>query len=702
MVLCVHLWLIFMRISNQWLSEWVALPASSEALNHTFQMAGIGVDEFEDDVWSLEVTSNRGDWLSAIGLAREIAAMTGAIFHLPPLELEEKGAPIAERVQVAIEDANDCPRYVARLIENLRIGPSPEWMQKRLTECGMRPVNNVVDVTNYVMLETGQPLHAFDADKVLCGDGIHRIVVRRARDGETLVTLDGVERVLDSEVLVIADAQNAIGIAGVMGGQNSEISETTTRVLLESAHFAPGRVRRSRRRVGMQSEASRRFERWVDPNAARRAADRAAQLLIECAGGLVAAGVVDRYDTPIEDARATLRPSRANRKLGLNLSREEMIGSLRRLGLIAGAQSDDLIAVSVPTWRRDIEREEDLIEEVARLHGYDQIPTTLPRTHNIAAGLPLPQRLQGRAREALLRCGLSEILTYSLQSPAAVARAGLDEQTPVVRLRNPLSEDYSQLRTSLLPSLLEVLGRNVRREVRVFELGKVYCPQETDDEASAPATTVQPDESLRLALAMLDAPPLANWQKIATPIDFFSLKAMVENLIAAMGAPVAQWSATQRASFHPGRCALISVDGHELGVAGEVHPDIAENYDLTQRAFVAEIDFEALLRHVAIAPHYVPIVRFPPSDRDLALVLKREVLAAQVEAVLQAAGGPVLESVRVFDIYTGPPIGENEKSLTLALRFRSPHGTLTDGEVDAAMTRLREVATEQLGAQLRT
>ena len=686
-----------MRISNQWLRDFVELPPHDE-LDNTFEMAGLGVENYADDVWSLEVTSNRGDCLCAIGLAREISAMTGSRLRLPHIEVEENGPDITGRVHIEIENPDDCTNYVARLFE-IELGPSPDWMQQRLIECGMRPINNVVDITNYVMLETGQPLHAFDAAQVLAPDGTHRIVVRRAREGETLATLDGVTRTLNPEILVIADSEKPIAIAGIMGGAASEVTANTTQILLESAHFSPARIRRGKRILGLNSEASRRYERHVDATNTRHCADRAAQLLAQYAGAKVARGVVERIGKIVEKPVVTLRPERCNAVLGLHLDAPTMSDALQRLGF-AVTRDENVLRVQVPSWRGDIEREIDLIEEVARVHGYAQIPNTLPHNANPTAGRSLAQRLEGRAREALGRCGLSEIVTYSLESAAAVVRAGMDVNAPVVRLRNPLSEDYAQLRTSLLPSLLEVLGRNARTPVRFFELARVYQPQVLA--APIDGHDAQPYEKPMIGLAMLNAPAPAHWQKLNVEIDFYALKAVVETLLQALGAPRGEWFADTRAPFHPGRCAALHINGQEVGIAGEAHPGVAENYDLQGRAYLAEFDFDALIRHVRIDQNVQPIARFPVADRDIALVLRRDLLASQVETTVRAAAGELLESARVFDVYTGPPMGANEKSLAIALRFRAPDRTLTDDEVEAAVTRIREAANANLGAQIRS
>ena len=539
-----------MRISSDWLNDFVTVPATDK-LAHLFEMAGVGVENLQDDNFTLEVTSNRGDWLSATGLAREIAAMTGGRFRTPSDEIAPDSFAreySQQPFRIAVENGEDCNRYTARVIENVKVAQSPQWLKDRLTQCGVRPINNVVDVTNFVMLETGQPLHAFDADAI-SGD---TIFIRRARDGETLQTLDGVERVLNGEVLVIADTEKPLGLAGVMGGQSSEVTQTTRHVLLESAHFSPRRIRRGRNTLALSSEASRRFERYVDANNVRRASDRAAQLLHELASGEVAPVIADSYLRVLAPRAVQMRVARCNALLGLQLSIEQIEAIFARLGFASTRADEANLEVTIPTFRGDIEREVDLIEEVARLHGYDLIPRTLPKTVNAMAGRSLSQRLEERAKSALLRGGHSEVVTLSMQSRADVARAGQNENAPVVSLRNPLSEDFVQLRTSLLPSMLGVLARNAAtlnelptRAARIFELGRVYVPRENG---------AQPDERRRLAIAAMGAPPAPHWDKkaAAAPPDFFALKAVVESLLAELHTAPARWQAARADGFHPG------------------------------------------------------------------------------------------------------------------------------------------------------
>ena len=672
-----------MRISTQWLGEFVPLPAPDK-LDDTLLMAGLGVESHQGDVLELEVTSNRGDWLSALGLAREIGAMTGARARVPFIELHETGAPL--ELAVELENPADCARYVARLVRGVKVAPSPEWMQTRLLECGVRPINNVVDISNYVMLELGQPLHCFDFDKV-SGD----IGVRRAREGETLTTLDGVSRELTPEMLAICDANGPIALAGVMGGAASEVTDGTHNVLIESAYFAPQRVRRNAFLLSMATEASRRFERHVDPNGCRRAADRAAELLSQIAGGAVAPGAVDRYPAPILEPTIQMRVARCSAVLGLKIPRETQRDLLERLGFKV-SESDGVISAQIPTWRRDIEREIDLIEEVARLHGYDRVPVTLHRGVEESAGRPLSSRLRNRARSACLRCGLTEITTYSLSNERAHEMAGVSWQG-AVKLRNPLSEDYTLLRTSLMPSLLDVLRRNKGRRLRAFEIGKIYF--------AGQGANALADERRVLGIALNDVPAPANWHQTPARSDFYALKAVVENVLLEFGAPAPLFSPIQHPALHPGRAAAISVGGEEMGMLGEIHPQIAANWDLTERVFIARIDFDALVRHVSLVRKYQPFSKFPAVERDLALLVAERVPAANLIDAARRAGGELLESARVFDVYQGANIPAGFKSVAIALSFRAPDRTLTESEIEGVMAQI--TAQEQrLGAQVRS
>ena len=672
-----------MRISNEWLGEYVALP---DNLDDALLLAGLNVEGREGDVLELEITSNRGDWLSAVGIAREIGALTGARVRLPFVDLDESGPALEGRLSVSIENAADCARYVARLVEGVTIGPSPDWMQTRLEACGVRPINNVVDVSNYVMLEMGQPLHCFDFDKI----GGAQIVVRRAMEGETLTTLDEVERVLTPEMLAICDERGAVAVAGVMGGADSEVTAATANVLIESAYFAPQRVRRNAFLLGLSTEASRRFERHVDPNGCKRAADRAAQLLSEIAGGKVAQGAIDRYPAPMLEPTVSMRVARCNSVLGLKIPREKQRESLERLGFKV-SENDGVLSAQIPTWRRDIEREIDLIEEVARLYGYDRVPVTLHHGGTAGAGRALPSRLRDRARSACLRCGLTEITTYSLSNEAAHEMAGVSPQG-AVKLRNPLSEDYTMLRTSLIPSMLDVLRRNKGRRMRAFEIGKIYFAGVGENALA--------DERRVLGIALSDAPIRAHWQKLEEPVDFYALKAIVENVLHEFGAPRPMLAPIKNPSLHPGRAASISLNGVEMGFLGEVHPLIAAAWDLPGRAYIARIDFDALVRHVSLVRQYQPFSKFPAVERDLALLVPAKMPSANLTDAARRAGGALLQSVDVFDVYDGKGIPDGFKSVAIGMSFRAPERTLVESEIEEIVGKI--IAEEQrLGAEVR-
>ena len=673
-----------MRISAEWLGEYVQLPPV-EKLEDVLLLAGLGIDGREGDSLELEVTSNRGDWLCATGLAREVGAMTDARFRAPAPDVEEDGPPIEGRVSVEVENPDDCTRYVARLVEGVAVGPSPDWIRKRLLDCGVRPINNIVDATNYVMLEWGQPLHAFDFDKL--GSSV---VVRRARDGEAIVTLDGQERTLSPQILVIADASDPVAIAGIMGGNATEVSETTTSVLLESAHFAPSRVQRGVQTLGFASEASRRFERWVDPNGCARSLDRAAQLLVQIAGGRVAQGAVDVYPRPFAARTVTMRPTRANAILGLNIEPIWMRDALTRLGFKAELAGDE-ITTRVPTRRRDIEREIDLIEEVARLWGYDRVPTTLPEGVNTSAGRPLAGRLEDRARSACLRCGLTEVATISLSNERAHQNAGASLER-VVRLRNALTEDFTLLRTSLLPSLLDVLARNKGRRMRGFEIGRVY-----ETSSNHPLA----DEKRTLGVCLSDAPAPTHWQKMAAPVDFFALKAVVQNVLREFGAPEPVFEPSRHPAFHPGRCATISLNGAEVGVMGEVHPLVAGKWEISHRVYLAQIDFDALVRHISLVRQMQAFSRFQAVERDFAFVVPRSMTAARLVQTVRSAGGELVVAARVVDAFQGGNLSDDQKSLALSLRLQAEDRTLNESDIEGVSNRVIEAA-QALGASIRS
>lgn len=715
-----------MLIPYHWLQEYVDCDLPPEALGKALTNRGIEVEEVrsfplggrEEFVLDAKITPNRGDCLSLLGIAREVASLTATRVRYPNPSLQEEGGCIQEAIQIRIEAPELGPRYSARLVKGVTVGPSPEWMQARLLAGGMRPINNIVDITNYVMLEMGQPLHAFDYHLLRGG----QIVVRTAREGEVLVTIDGKERFLQPHHLVIADAEVPVAVAGIMGGAASEVTEKTRDVLIESAHFQPASIRRTLRELGFEvsSEAAYRFSRRVDPGGTVRAANRAAQLMAELAGGQIQRGVYDVCLQPVEPVTISLRPDRCNRFLGLKLSAEEMADMLRSLELTVVAQ-EGLLIVQVPTFRGDLLREVDLIEEIARVYGYDNIPETLPLTLTTPGGLSRAQKLERRVRETLLGAGLTEICTFSLTSPAALARAGLSEEeiAACIRMKNALSEEYSLLRPLLLPSILETVARNVAHRVaniRVFEMGRAYRDLDCDlrNEAAISVSRVttgrtasqlpQPAAEPRvLAGALLGTAWSATWNLDAATVqaDFYEVKGLLEQLLQELRIADYEIVRCQDRAFHPGRCAELQVGGQLCGRFGEIHRELAARYEIDSRVYAFEVNLDRLFAHAGDIQRFSPLPIYPAALRDMALVVSREVTSAALEKIIWREARGILEELQVFDVYTGPGIPAGCRSIAYALTFRSSERTLTDEEVDATLQRLRQALETECGARLR-
>ncbi len=647
----------------------------------------------DDAVLELEITPNRPDCLGIIGVAREVAAITGAELKIPPAEVEEADRPATEAASIEIADADLCPRYEARLIMGVKVGPSPLWMRRRLEKAGIRPISNVVDVTNYVMLETGQPLHAFDYDLI---DGA-KVIVRRARKGERIVTLDGVERLLQEGDLVIADAQKAIAIAGIMGGRYSEVSDKTVNVLLESAHFAPESVMRTSRRLGLLSEASARFEKGVDPNVVPFAADRAIELMRRLAGGEVLKGSLDVYPGKIEPRSLRLRVDRTNDVLGTDLDSREISGILRRLGLaVAPSKEPKVLEVAVPTFRFDLEREIDLVEEVARIYGYNAVKSTLPAGGR-QGGLSFRQKMLRAISDRLVSQGLREAQTYSFSDPRDADLMNLPSTSSLRRslsLLNPMTEEQSLMRTSILPGLLKAVRHNIYRgqySVKLFEIGRVFRPSDGE----------LPEEKTMLAIALAGETHADEWYEKGRQLDFFDLKGMVEDLLESIG--VLDWSISrlEDARFHPGRSAALEIGGERAGVFGEVHPAVRERLDLQHRAVAAEIDADTLVDASSFERSFEEIPKFPAIVLDVALVVDEKIANGELLSAIEAEGGKLLESARLFDVFRGPGIPEGKKSVAYSLTLRSPERTLTDEEAKLARERIVERLRRDFGAAIR-
>jgi phenylalanyl-tRNA synthetase beta chain len=695
-----------MRIPIDWLNEYVPNTLPVKQLADTLTGMGLEVEEIESTagsaVFNITVLSVRGDCLSVEGTARELATALHGEFARRQPSVTETGPPAEDMARVVLDDPALCPRYSARIVRKVKIGPSPEWAHRRLLQCGMRPINNIVDATNLVMLELGQPLHAFDYRLLRAApcDGVPSIIVRRAKAGEKLVTIDAVERALDPEVLLITDPGGPIALAGIMGGSSSEINERTTEVLLESAHFNPRTVRRGARWLGMSTEASYRFERGVDPSGTVRALDRVCELIAEFSGGTaeIARGVIDAYPHPIEEEEVTLRPARANALLGVELSAEEMAEHLRRLQLEV-LEVGPPLRVRVPTFRMDLKDEIDLVEEVARAYGYRNIPEALPP--NAAAGKLAPElALEGRLRQLAQGQGLSETVTSSLEGPEQWARLGLPEGHPLaapIRLNNPKSEDRSQLRTTLLTSLLEVVAVNRRygvEDVGIFDLGKVYLPRGENELPYQPA-------HLGLAGTGVRWQGLWPMPKEALRWDFYALKQTLAQLLRSVARVDADFLPDEHACFAAPQCARVVVAGETVGHLGQVRDSVLEAWDLPDPVYAAEVDLDAVRAHAGDLPQYRPVSRFPASVRDVAFVLPREVAAQRAEGVIRDAAGPALEDLRLFDVYEGRPLPEGHRNLAFSLAFRRLDRTLTDEEVEATMERVRGALRRELGAAIR-
>lgn len=648
-----------------------------------------------ETILEVALTPNRGDCASLLGVAREVRAFFGGQVSVPPVEATESGPPAREAVQVVLEDSAGCPYYVARLVRGVRVAASPEWIQRRLARIGVRTINNVVDVTNLVLHELGQPLHAFDW-AALRGEAVH---VRRARAGEKLVTLDGETRALGPDDLMIADAERAIALAGVMGGAETEVGNETRDVLLESAWFDPMRVRRTARRLGLATEASYRFERGVDRDGVRRAADRAARLIGEIAGGQVAPGAVEaRGAAPERAAELRLDPARVNGLLGTELSSDAIVERLARISVEARAGAGGVLHCAIPSWRNDLVLAEDLIEEVARIHGYERIPTTLPTGRLEPAARPVAWRLGERVRDVLCGLGLVECRTFPFASEADLDRLGLAPEDPrrePVPIRNPLVEEESRLRPTLVPALLQLVRRNRSRQVervRLFELARVF--------QARPAGEL-PDEPLHVAAVLTGAGERRLWEPAEAVPIFFQMKGIATRLVRELGREPGFAPGSPEPFLHPRAAVRLQAGGREVGVVGELHPEAADRFEVDVPCALLVLDLGALARRPRLEPRYRELSRQPHVRRDLAVLLPRARPAAEVlEAVRRAAGGDLV-SAQIFDRYEGQGVPRDRVSLAFRLVFERPDRALTDAEVAGSIDRVVAVLAERFDGELR-
>lgn len=656
--------------------------------NPEYKDAPIGSDAVEllglhDVVFEYEVTSNRVDCFGVTGIAREVAATFGKEFVPPVVTQTGNGEDVNDYVSVEVECPELCPRYTARVVKNIKLAPSPEWMQRRLASVGIRPINNIVDITNYVMEEFAQPMHAYDLDK-LAGK---KIVVRKAKQDEPFVTLDGQERKLDDTMLMICDGEKPVGIAGIMGGENSKITDDVTTMLFEAATFDGTNIRLTGKKLGMRTDAQAKFEKGLDPNNAMDAMNRACQLIEELGAGEVVGGAVDVYPVKKEPITIAYDVDKINALLGTDIDEDTMIGYFEKIDLPVDRKKKEVL---VPTWRQDLERMADLAEEVARFYGYDNIPMTLPSGSATAGGLSEKLQHENIARDVVEAYGFNEGMTFSFESPKVYEKLNLPEDDVLRRsiaITNPLGEDYSVMRTSALGGMLTSLSTNYNRrnkDVRLYELANVYLPK------ALPLTEL-PDERMQLTLGMYGEG------------DFFTMKGVVEALMQKMGlTDIAQYDpAAGKSFFHPGRQAKVIYAGREIAYLGEVHPEVLDNFSIGQKAYVAVVDMQTLSELANFDVKYAGVPKFPAMTRDISLSMRKEVLAGEIEEVIRNKGGKLVESYELFDVYEGSQLTQGYKSLAYKIVFRAKDRTLTDDEVSCAMNKIikalgeKEVALRQ-------
>ena len=647
----------------------------------------VGADAVEvlglhDVVFEYEITSNRVDCYSVLGIAREAAATFRKEFKAPEVKMTGNEEDIHDYLSVEVRDDELCPRYCARMVKNIKLGPSPEWMQRRLAASGIRPINNIVDITNYVMEEYGQPMHAFDYDLL----AKHQIIVQRAGDKEQFQTLDGQMRTLDSSMLMICDGEKSVGIAGIMGGENSKITDDVQTMVFEAACFDGTNIRLSAKKLGLRTDASGKFEKGLDPNNAEEAVNRACQLIEELGCGEVVGGMIDHYPVKKEEKRVVFDPESINALLGTNLSKEQMLSYFEPLELKYDKEAEELI---IPTFRQDIECGADVAEEVARFFGYDNIPTTLPSGEATTGKLSFKLRIEEVAKDIAEFCGFSQAMTYSFESPKVFDKLLMPKDSKLretVTIMNPLGEDYSIMRTTPLNGMLTSLSTNYNRRnknVRLYEIGNIYLPK------ALPITEL-PEERTQFTLGMYGEG------------DFFTMKGVVEEFFDKVGLheKVSYDPNAGRSFLHPGRQANIVYRGNVVGYLGEIHPAVTDNYAIGERVYVAVIDMPFIVEYASFDRKYTGIAKYPAVTRDISMLMKKEILVGQVEEIIEEKGGKLVESYHLFDLYEGSQIAEGYKSVAYSIVFRAADHTLEEKEVSAAMEKIL-TALEDIGISLR-
>lgn len=633
-----------------------------------------------DALIEFEITSNRPDCRSIIGIAREAAVTLGKELKYPEIKVQA----CDEEMSFEIDIQTDlCKRYCGRVVKDVKVGPSPYWMQRKLIEAGMRPISNIVDITNYVMLELGQPLHAFDLDDIK----YNKMTVKMAEEGEKFTTLDGVERTLTSDMLVIGNQDKTLDLAGIMGGENSEIKDTTTSIFIEGASFAKENIRATSKKLGLRTEASSRFEKGIDINLAEEAVNRACQLIEELGCGTVLNGMLDYYPQKEEVQKVTVNPVRINKLLGVNVPMDQFINILESLEFKCNLVSSEVLELEVPTFRLDITEDADILEEIARIYGYDNIPSASLEGNATAGVKTEKQKFIDNVKSNSIACGLNEILTYSFVSPRGVDKINLpadDEKRNFVKIMNPLGEETSVMRTTLIPNMLDVISTNISHkveEVSAFECGNTFIPQEG-----------LPIETKKYCVGMY-----------GKEVDFFVLKGVIESVLNNVGLKGYEIDPeTTNLTFHPGRCAKIVYNNIYIGTFGELHPDVIENYNLGQRVYVAEINIDTVFENLNLTKSYNPLPKYPSTSRDIALIVKDEVFVKQIEDIIKANGEDLVESYKLFDVYKGAQIEEGHKSIAYSITYRSKDKTLTDEDVAKVHEKILSELSEKLNANLRS
>lgn len=665
------------------------MPADTPVGADIHEFYGLG-----DTVFEFELTPNRADCFSMVGLAREFAAVIGGTYREPEPTVRESGDPIDAAAQIKVEDASLCPRFTARLLRDVRVMPSPQWLKECLRSAGIRSINNVVDVTNYVMHELGLPLHAYDYD-TLAG---HTLICRRAHDGETVTTLDGQTRTLDSSQLVIADTEQAAGLAGIMGGLRTEVTARTTTILLEAAVFDSATIRRTSRKVGLRSEASGRYERGADVTLTKKALDRTAELLQQMDACSVAPGYLDSYESLPTPREMTVTTSQISRAVGVDIATEVIADDLQKLGFAVETDGETL-HLTVPLWRQDVSAAADIEEEVARLYGYDRIPPTMPRIPTQSGRMSDLQACAEEVRDVLVGCGLSETVSFSFMDTKDADVLQCKDDDPLRRavpIKNPITEDMPIMRTTLVPGLLKVLRRNLavkNEDVAVFEYGTVFTPH------ALPMTEL-PEERKWLSGLACGKEGAGAWNRSADEIDFYTVKGWLETVLRVRGITEYRVERADDAYYHPGKSAKILIGETTVMTWGEVHPSVTEALEISRNVYVFAIDMQALTDASMTIPAYRPLPKHPGAERDLAVLVPQDMAHARVEALITAHGGNELQSVRLFDRYDGDQVPEGKISLAYALLFRAVDRTLTDDEVDDHMEKI-VAALAQEGCHLR-